>query len=208
MTEPEQNVSSEQTQHDKKHHIRDICHISLFAALFTVCAYVAVPLGEISFTLQTLAICVAGGLLGAKRGTLSVFVYILLGICGIPVFTGGKNFYAMLPGASAGYVCGFLFTALISGLCADRLYRGGTGSLSHARSFLRLLLLALGMSIGVAVCYLFGTAWYLLIYRGSATADHLQAALSYCVYPFLLPDFIKICAAAILVTRLKHFVKA
>lgn len=192
----------------KKILLRDMCYIALFAAIITVCSYLAIPIGEISVTLQTFAVCAAAGLLGWKRGTLSVIVYILLGICGIPVFSGFKNFYALIGGASAGYVIGFLFTALLTGIVTDNLHKiGDKAKNKTAGQILQLVLLAAAMVVGVALCYMFGTLWYMWIYKGSVSSDNLQIALAYCVYPFILPDLIKIVVAAILVNRLKRFVK-
>ncbi len=221
MEQNEENVNAaEQTQPDnekgcdkkaepmKKILLRDMCYIALFAAIITVCSYLAIPVGEISVTLQTFAVCAAAGLLGLKRGTLSVIVYILLGICGIPVFSGFKNFYALIGGASAGYVIGFLFTALLTGIVTDHLHKIGDKTKNKTTGqILQLVILAAAMVVGVALCYLFGTLWYMQIYKGSVSSDNLQLALAYCVYPFILPDLIKIVVAAILVNRLKRFVK-
>ena len=57
----------------------DMVMIALFTALIAVCTMVTIPIPPVPFTLQTLAVFLAGGLLGAKRGTISVFIYILLG---------------------------------------------------------------------------------------------------------------------------------
>lgn len=188
--------------------LHDMCYIALFAAVIVVCSQLAVYVGEIPYTLQTLAVCLAAGLLGWKRGTLSVVVYILLGICGIPVFSGFKNFYALIGGASAGYVIGFIFTSLIVGITTDCLHKiGDRAKNKTVGQILELVVLALVMLAGVAVCYLFGTLWFMLIYKGSASADNLQAALTYCVYPYVWADVIKIVVAAVLVNRLKRFVK-
>ena len=177
---------------------RELCETALFAALITVCAYIAIPVGDIPITLQTFAVCLAA-VLGAGKATRCVALYLLLGICGIPVFSGGKNFYALIGGASAGYVVGFLFTAPIAGFAAQRIR-----SLSPKRGgfLLRVALLTVAMYLGILVCYIFGTAWYLFVYQGSATAENLQLALTWCVYPYLLPDLVKAVLAAIMVERL------
>ncbi len=189
----------------RKRYLHDLCYIAMFAAVIAVCSQLAVNVSEIPYTLQTLAVCVAAGFLGWKLGTLSVLVYILLGICGIPVFAGFKNFYALIGGASAGYVIGFIFTALLVGIVSDHLHKIGDRSKNKTvGQIVQLLLLAAAMLVGVAVCYCFGTLWFMLIYKGSATADNLQAALTYCVYPYVWADVIKIAIAAILVNRLKN----
>ncbi len=194
----------------RSRYIRDMCYIALFAALLAICSwlYFTVPGTDIPVTLQTLGVCMAAGVLGLKRGAICITVYILLGICGVPVFSGYKNFYALIGSASAGYVIGFIFTAVLVGLASDKLRLIGKKARDGVKSrILQLAVLAAAMIAGVAVCYVFGTLWYMLIYKGSATTSNLQIALAYCVYPYLLPDFVKIVLAAALVDRLKKYVK-
>lgn len=179
---------TEQKSKKKKFKTIDIVYIGLFAALIAVCAWISIPM-TVSFTLQTCAVCLTAGLLGWKRGTLTVLVYILLGMVGLPVFTGFKSGIAAVTGPTGGYIVGFIFTALIVGLAADRLGK-------------RLLANILFMAIGILVCYLFGTVWFMIAYKVT-----FVSALTTCVIPFLIPDAVKIAVAAILVNRLKKFVK-
>ena len=166
----------------------DLVYIGIFAALIAVCAWLSIPMA-IPFTLQTFAVCLTAALLGAKRGTLTIAIYILLGMIGVPVFTGFKSGIAVITGPTGGYVAGFIFTALIIGFAADKL-----GS--------KLWITILSMIIGVATCYLFGTVWYMIAYKTS-----FVSALSLCVVPFILPDLVKIILAAVLTGRLKKFIK-
>lgn len=179
---------TEQKSKKKKFKTIDIVYIGLFAALIAVCAWISIPM-TVSFTLQTCAVCLTAGLLGWKRGTLTVLVYILLGMVGLPVFTGFKSGIAAVTGPTGGYIVGFIFTALIVGLAADRLGK-------------RLWTNILFMAIGILVCYLFGTVWFMIAYKVT-----FVSALTTCVIPFLIPDAVKIAVAAILVNRLKKFVK-
>ena len=64
----------------------DIVYIGVFAAVIAVCSWISIPL-TVPITLQTMGICVCAGLLGAKRGALSVLVYMLIGLIGLPVFS-------------------------------------------------------------------------------------------------------------------------
>ncbi len=179
---------TEEKAKKKKFKTIDIVYIGLFAALIAVCAWISIPM-TVSFTLQTCAVCLTAGLLGWKRGTLTVLVYILLGMVGLPVFTGFKSGIAAVTGPTGGYIVGFIFTALIVGLAADRLGK-------------RLWANILFMAIGILVCYLFGTVWFMIAYKVT-----FVSALTTCVIPFLIPDAVKIAVAAILVNRLKKFVK-
>lgn len=166
----------------------DLVYIGLFAALIAVCAWIAIPL-TVSVTLQTFAVCLTAGLLGWKRATLTTIVYILLGMIGLPVFTGFNSGLAAVTGPTGGYIVGFIFTALIVGFSVEKVGR-------------KIWQNILFMVIGILVCYLFGTVWFVIAYKVS-----FVSALSTCVIPFLLPDAVKIVLAAVLVNRLKRFVK-
>ena len=71
----------------KKMKTLDMVYIALFACLMAICAWISIP-GQIPFTLQTMGVFLAVGLLGGKRGTVAVLVYILMGAVGLPVFSG------------------------------------------------------------------------------------------------------------------------
>ena len=179
---------SEENIKKKKLRTIDIVYVGLFAALIAVCAWISIPM-TVSFTLQTCAVCLTAGLLGWKRGTLTVIIYILLGMVGLPVFTGFKSGIAAVTGPTGGYIVGFIFTALIVGLAADRLGK-------------KLWVNVIFMAVGILVCYLFGTVWFMIAYKVT-----FASALTTCVVPFLIPDAVKIAVAAVLVNRLKKFVK-
>ena len=96
----------------KKMKTLDMVYIALFACLMAICAWISIP-GQIPFTLQTMGVFLAVGLLGGKRGTLTVLVYILMGAVGLPVFSGMSGGIGKLLGMTGGYIVGFLFSALI-----------------------------------------------------------------------------------------------
>ena len=171
---------------------RDLTYIALFSVLITVCAWVTIPTAAISFTLQTFGIFAAVMTLGGRRGTLAVLVYLLLGAVGLPVFSGFQSTGALL-GATGGYILGFLGSALTYWLVTALLRRD-------------TLPVQLGACVlGLAVCYSFGTAWFLLVYSGGSMS--VGRALSLCVTPFILPDLVKIGLAAALSRRVKKYLK-
>ena len=173
---------------------KDLALCALFAALIAVCAWISIP-ATVPFTLQTFAIFAALGLLGGKRGTVAVAVYLLLGAIGVPVFAGFQGGIGALLGTTGGYLLGFLLTALIVwGMEA----RFG----SKAGVFL------LSAVLGMLVCYAFGTAWYLVVYARTKGAISLATALGWCVAPFLIPDAVKIALAVLLRGRLKRHIPA
>ena len=169
---------------------RDVALVGLFAALIVICAWISVPLGPVPVTLQTFAVFLAAALLGSKRGTLTVAVYILLGVVGLPVFSGFKTLNPL----TFGYVLGFLPLGMLTAM-SDRLFRG------------RKLALPLGMLAGLLVCYLIGTVWFYYVMHFRGTEYGFGKILSLCVVPFILPDLVKLGLGWFLATKLKKLMK-
>lgn len=172
--------------------ITDMVYIGLSAAIIAVCSWISIPL-TVPITLQTMGVVLISGLFGAKRGTLSTLLYILIGAIGVPVFSGFKSGFGVLLGSTGGYIIGFIFTALIVGIVSDKTNK--------------LWALILSMVVGILVCYAFGTAWFAVVYEKTNEPASLATILGWCVIPFLIPDAIKIALAAVLTNRLKKFVK-
>lgn len=170
----------------------DIVLVALFAALIAACSFIQIPVGPVPFTLQTFAVFVTAGLLGTKRGTLSVIVYILLGAVGIPVFAGSGGI-GVLAGSAGGYITGFIFTAIIIGVI--------TSHISPKSVPANIAVLIVAMILGDVVCFTLGTIQFMIV-----TGTNLVVSLSYCVTPFIVPDLVKIVLAAVIVNRLKKYV--
>lgn len=177
----------------KKMKTLDMVYIALFACLMAICSWISIP-GEVPFTLQTMGVFLAIGLLGGKRGTLAVLVYILMGVIGLPVFSGFSGGIGKLVGVTGGYIVGFLASALVMWAMEALLGK-------------KKWVLALSMVIGLLVCYAFGTAWFMVLYTNSKGAITLGAVLGMCVIPYIIPDVIKIAVALLLTNILKRFVK-
>lgn len=173
----------------------DIAYVGIFVALITVCSWISIPLA-VPVTLQTMAVCITAGLLGTKKGLLAVVVYILLGLIGVPVYAEFSSGVGVLLGITGGYLVGFIFTALIVGIMVKLLGK-------------KVWVYAVSMFLGIAACYAFGTAWF-VVYNNhnSADATTIGAALSMCVVPFIIPDLVKIAVATLLCKRLAKHVKA
>jgi len=168
--------------------VKDMALIALFTAIIAVCSWTAIPM-TIPITLQTFAVFVAAGILGLRRGLMSVVLYILLGAVGVPVFSGFRGGIGFLLGNTGGYIVGFLFTALAVGFAADKWGR-------------KTWVLAPSMVLGLALCYAFGTAWFMFVYARSTGAIGLATALGWCVVPYLIPDAVKIAVAVLITNRL------
>lgn len=167
--------------------------ISVFAALIAVCAWITIP-SVVPFTLQTFGIFSALLLLGGKRGTLSVTVYILLGVIGLPVFSGFKGGTGALLGPTGGYIIGFVFTALVFWAITRK----------RENSF---VFNTLGCLAGLIVLYFFGTVWFVEVYSRKVEVVGYKAAVTMCVLPFIIPDIIKIALSLITVRLLSPVVK-
>ena len=85
----------------------DLVYIAVFAVVMAVCSWISIP-AQVPFTLQTFGVFMAVGVLGGKRGTLAVLVYVLLGAVGVPVFAGFSGGIGALLGNAGGYIIGFI----------------------------------------------------------------------------------------------------
>ncbi|MER6626119.1 biotin transporter BioY, partial [Streptomyces sp. NPDC000931] len=84
---------------------RDLALVAVFAALIAALSVtVAIPIGPVPITLQTLGIMLAPSLLGWKRGSLAIAAFLALGLAGLPLFAGGRGGLAVLAGPSAGFI--------------------------------------------------------------------------------------------------------
>ena len=171
---------------------KDAAMIAVCAAVMAVCSWISIP-AAVPFTMQTFGVFLAVGLLGGRNGTLAVVIYLLLGAAGLPVFSGFTGGIGHLFGATGGYIIGFVFSALLMWLI-ERLL---------GRSFKALVA---SMIAGLLVCYAFGTAWFMVVYARDSGSVGLITALSWCVFPYIIPDALKILLAAIMTRRLRPLI--
>ncbi len=171
---------------------KDLCYMALMAVLIAVCSWISIQT-VVPFTLQTFAVFCALELLGGARGTIAVAVYLLLGAVGVPVFAGFTGGLGILLGSTGGYLLGFLLTGLVYWLF-ERLGRS-------------LWLRVAALLLGLALCYAFGTLWFIEVYSRANGPLSVMTALSWCVLPFLLPDGLKLALALLLSARVKPLLK-
>lgn len=162
----------------KKMTTYQLCTTSLVAAILCIVGPMSIPIGEIPISFTNLALPLAVYVLGAKWSTVSCILYLLLGLVGLPVFSGYAGGIAKLAGPTGGYLIGFILLTYISGLFIDKFS-------------CQILWSVLGMIIGMAAMYVFGTFWYMYIMDCS-----FWAAIAACVAPFALIDLVKIVFAA------------
>ena len=152
---------------------------ALMAAVMCVLGPLTVPIGAVPISLANFVICLTAWLLGPKFGTLSVAVYLCIGLIGVPVFSGYGAGLAKLAGPTGGYLVGYLLLALIGGLFIEK--SNGNPVVS-----------GIGLVLGDAACYVLGTAWFVFQMQ-----CELGYALSVCVYPFLALDLAKIVVSCV-----------
>ena len=167
----------------------DLAYVAVCAALMAVCSWISIP-ATVPFTLQTFAVFCSLGLLGGRRGTAAILVYLLLGALGVPVFAGFSGGIGILFGTTGGYLLGFILMGLVYWL-GERL--------SMDSRNVRII----SMILGLLLCYAFGTAWFMFVYARQTGAIALGTALAWCVVPFILPDLVKMALALLLSGRLR-----
>ena len=134
-------------EQNKPANIRMLTVSALFTALIAVGAFIRIPVPMWPFTLQTLFTTLAGLLLGPRYGTLSCVAYMVLGLAGLPVFTGGGGpQYIFQP--TFGCIVGFAVGAWLAGMIVRR---------GRTHGFRLFLLAALA---DMAVVYVIGMAWF------------------------------------------------
>lgn len=164
---------------------------AIFSAVFCILGPITIPIGPIPISLTNFVIYISIYILGAKNASLSYLIYLLIGAVGLPVFSGYAGGLGKLIGATGGYLAGFILTSIVSGIIVDRFYNN---------KFISIL----GMLLGLAIAYAFGTMWFAVL-NGDKT---LIEILKLCVIPFIFFDFIKILTAAFLGPILKTKISA
>ena len=167
-------------------------HISftgLFTAILAVCAMISIPMGDVKFSLQLLAVWLMAGLLPLYDALAAVAVYILLGALGVPIFAGLVGGVGILMGPTGGFIYGFLPAVLTAWL------------LLRFKKQRPLWYLCLSVIAGTLVCYLFGTIHFLIYMPGKG----LAYTLTFTVLPYILPDVLKAAVAALVVRKVSPF---
>ncbi len=160
----------------------EMTRMALMVAMNCVSAYIIIPLpfSLSPIALQTLIVNLTGYVLNAKQAFMTMLVYLLVGLAGVPVFTGGSAGPGKLFGPTGGYIIGFLFTAVFLAYFRGEKY-----------SFKRYALL--GCVIGIPLIYVFGVVQLKLI-----TGMGWDKAIMTGALPFIPLDIVKCLAAAVI----------
>lgn len=160
--------------------------VSMFAVLTIIGAKIAIPIPQVSFTLQVFFVILSGLILGSKLGFLSQFIYIAIGLTGIPIFsTGGGISYIFKP--SFGYIIGFAVAAFVAGKIKEL---WGSKKPTYFKLFASSF-------IGLVSCYVFGVT-YLILYTNvlQGANSNVQGILISGFLAFIPLDLIKLAAAS------------
>lgn len=166
----------------------DLVYMAVAVVIITICSWISIPT-VVPFTMQTFAVFFVLSFLGGKRGTAVIAIYLLLGTIGVPVFAEFTAGIGIVLGTTGGYLVGFIFIGLIYWL-AERIF--------GKKLWVEIVALALGL----IALYAFGTAWYMIVYARTTEAIGLLTALTWCVFPFIIPDLIKLGLALLLARRI------
>ena len=182
--------------------IYDLVLISISAALITVCSWISIPFGPVPFTLQTLAILAVMLTCGGRRGTVSILVYLALGLCGVPVFAGFKGGVSAFAGPTGGFLIGFVFAGLVYWLLESLIFR------KLMTNTVKTWVFAVVNSVVFEVImYVTGVIWFMTVYAAQTGPVGLGTVMGWCVLPFIIPDVVKLIVAVMIGERAGKLVR-
>lgn len=162
-----------------------LTYIAMCVSFLTVCSWITIPFA-INFTMQIFGVFLIAVLSDWKSSFCSVLLYLALGFCGVPVFSGFMAGPMALVHITGGYLIGFLIVSPLISLLVDRVWK-------------RKLLVFLILLAGLVICYSLGTVWYRILYADQT----LWGAVCICVLPFLFPDLLKILLVLLIADRIR-----
>lgn len=180
-----------------------LTEIALMSAVFCVLAPISMPIpfSPVPITFGTFVLYLTATVLGYKKGSISVAVYLLIGLAGLPVFSGFTAGFTKLIGPGGGYMIGYLPAALLIGWLADKVMKQENVDGKQGRQGVRMA----GILVcGAVLCYTFGTVWFLIVMDGTYT---IGQAFFVCVLPFLPFELIKIVLASVIALPVKQKLK-
>lgn len=166
--------------------------IAMMTGVLCVVAPVAIalPFTPVPITFATFILYLIAAVLGTKKGTICVFLYLLLGMVGLPVFSGFSSGFMILSGPTGGYAIGYLPCVFLIGWI-----------LEHKKKKVSRIWYLFSFVCGTFCCYLFGTIWFMIIMGGTYT---LGQTLFVCVVPYLFCDIVKIFMATVMILPIKQ----
>ena len=165
---------------------------ALCAAICAIFSTITIPASPVPFTLGVFGVLLVSSAFGARIGTLSSLIFILVGAVGLPVFSNFQGGVGVLLSPTGGYIASYIPMAFVAGMAADRNKHG-------KRQFLSSLS---GCFLSLIICYCLGTLWFML-----TTGKSAGEAFLLCVLPFIGFDALKCAFAAFLGIQIKKRMK-
>ena len=169
--------------------LKMIVYTSLFVAFIAIGAFIIIPIGPVPIVLQNMFVLLAGIILGPVWGLACVGIYLLIGLVGLPVFSGGGSGIGRLFGPTGGYLLGYLPAVFVTASISKGLGKKMSSDI-------------IAMLIGSLIVYAAGVPWLKIL-----TSMTYEKALAVGMYPFLIPDALKIIAAAFIVKAIRPVIK-
>ncbi|MFA7412217.1 MAG: biotin transporter BioY [Tissierellaceae bacterium] len=169
---------------------KEISYVSMFTGLTAIGAFVSIPLGEVPISLQTLFVLLSGLVLGPRLGFLSQLAYLLLGLVGLPIFTGFTGGPQAILRPSFGFIIGFMVAALI------------VGKISHLNGRIDPARIWISSIVGTVIIYLFGLPYmYYILNTMMARGLSFGAVFKMACLLFLPGDIVKLIIASLVAIR-------
>jgi len=172
---------------------RDIVFISLFAAItagLAVFPLITLPVASVPITVQNFGAILAGGVLGAKRGSLSMILFLLLVAIGFPLLSAGRGGFGVFLGPTGGYLIGWIVSAFVVGFLVERFWH----QLNYLKAFLATVV------GGIVVLYAIGIPWSAFVSQISVWTAFVGSLF------FFIGDIIKcLIASAVIVIVKKSY---
>lgn len=174
--------------------IYDITICAMFTAILCICSATTIPIGPIPISLGIFGILLVSNILSLKRALLSTFIFIFLGIIGLPVFSGFKGGIFVIIGPTGGYIISYLLVSLITNISYQRL------SFTKIPDFIKVFISSI---VGIFICYFFGTLHYMI-----ALSIPCSSAILTCIIPFIPFDILKALAVSFISLPIKNAIKS
>ena len=181
------NLSDKNTFKNSRLKLKSFISVSLFSAVIAVCSFFSIPFA-VPFTMQLFGVFSALYLLGGKRGTLSICLYVFLGALGLPVFSGFTGGIGKILDLTGGFITGFIISGIVFWIFTS-LFKGKRSGI-------------LGLFLSLPACYLTGALWY-AFHSGGELLPSLKGAFITCILPFIIPDLLKIALAVFVSEKIK-----
>ena len=172
----------------KKSGLQGYILAAIFSALISLCAFITIPFSP-PITMQTCGIFLSLLVLGGKLGSISVGIYVLLGILGLPIFSGFTGGIGILLSANGGYIIGFLVLSLLFWLIES--------------VFSKSIAIKVGIPLGLLLIYVLGALWF---FKVNGNEDGFLVAFLTLTLPFVIPDLLKLSLSVLIARRIQKVI--